>query len=206
MLWGPILTYIIRVIVPHQNSVLSPQVNCTWAGSHQGIVSVLSTPMQDFNSICPGHSQVQLFLESSLTWFTWAKEPCFSVTKSCPTPCDPMDCSPPGFPVLHYLLELAQTHVHWVGDAIQPSHPLLPPSPLALNLSQHQALFQWVNCSHRWPNYWNFSITSSNEYSGLISFRTDCFDLLTVQGNLKSLLQHHNLKAKRLDLCTETPG
>ena len=67
-----------------------------------------------------------------------------SVTKSCPTLCDPMDCSKPGFPVLQYLPEFAQAHVHWVSDAIQPSHPLLPASPPALNLSQDQGLFQWV--------------------------------------------------------------
>ena len=73
---------------------------------------------------------------------------CCSVTKSCPTPCDPIDCSRPDFPVLHYLLEFAQTHVHWVCDAIQPSHPLSPSSP-ALNLSQHQSLFQWVGSLHQ---------------------------------------------------------
>ena len=61
---------------------------------------------------------------------------------------DPMHCSTPGFPVLHHLLELTQTHVHQVGDAIQPSHPLLSPSPPAFNLSQHQGLFQWVGSSH----------------------------------------------------------
>ena len=70
---------------------------------------------------------------------------CCSVAQSCPTLCDPMDCSTPGFPVLHHLLKLAQTHVHWVGDAIQPSHPLFSPSSPAFNLSQHQGLFQWVN-------------------------------------------------------------
>ena len=70
---------------------------------------------------------------------------CCSVAKSCPTLCDPMNCSTPGFPVLHYLLEFTQTHVHWVADAIQPSHPLSPASPLALNFSQHQHLFQWVS-------------------------------------------------------------
>ena len=69
---------------------------------------------------------------------------CRSVTKSCPTLCNPVSCSTPGSPVLHHLLELAQTHVHWVGDASQPSHPLPPSSPPALNLSQHQGLFQWV--------------------------------------------------------------
>ena len=81
------------------------------------------------------------------------KLPCFfsscSVTYLCPTLCDPVDCSTPGFPVLHRLPEFTQTHVHWVGDAIQPSHPLSPPSPPALNLSQHQGLFQWVGSSHQ---------------------------------------------------------
>ena len=71
----------------------------------------------------------------------------FSVTQSCPTLCDPMDCSPPGFPVLHHLLELTQTQVHRVGDAIQPSHPLSSPPP-AFNLFQHQGLFQWVSSLH----------------------------------------------------------
>ena len=72
-----------------------------------------------------------------------------SVAQLCPTLCNPMDCSTPGFPVHYQLLELAQTHVHWVGDAVQPSHPLLSPSPPAFNLSQHQGLFQWVSSSHQ---------------------------------------------------------
>ena len=71
------------------------------------------------------------------------------VTKSCLTLCDPMNCSTLGFPTLHCLSEFAQTHVHWVGDAIQPSHPLLPSSPPALNLSQHQDLCQWVSSLHQ---------------------------------------------------------
>ena len=106
------------------------------------------------------------------------------VIQSSPTICDPMDGSKPGLPVHHQLLELAQTHVHWVGDTIQPSHPLSSPS-LAFNLSQHQGLFIW------WPKYWSFSfsISPSSEYSGLISFRIDWFDLLAVQGTLKSLLR-----------------
>ena len=74
---------------------------------------------------------------------------CFSVTQSCLTLYNPMDCSMPDFPVLHYLLELAQTHVHWISDAFQPSHPLVSPSPPAFNLSQHQGLFQWVSSSHQ---------------------------------------------------------
>ena len=122
----------------------------------------------------------------------------FSVTQSCPTLCDPMHCSTPGFPVLHHLLEFPQTHVHWVGDAIQPSHPMSSPSHLALNLSQHQNLFQWVSSFIGWPKDWSFSfsfsISPSNEYSGLISFRIDWFDLLPVQGTLRSLLQHQSLK------------
>ena len=71
-----------------------------------------------------------------------------SVAQSCPTLCDPMDHSTPGLPVHHQLLEFTQTHIHWVSDAIQPSHPLSSPSPLAPNPSKHQSLFQWVNSSH----------------------------------------------------------
>ena len=74
---------------------------------------------------------------------------CCSVTKSCLTLCDSMDYSTPRFPILHYLLEFAQTHVHWVSDALKPSHPLSPPSPPAFNLSQHQSLFQWLGSSHQ---------------------------------------------------------
>ena len=101
-----------------------------------------------------------------------------SVTQSCPILCDLMDCSTPGFPVYHQLLELAQTHVHWVGDAIQPSHPLSSPSPPAFNLSQHHSLFQWVSSSHQVAKVLEllFSISPSNEYSGLISFRMDFFE------------------------------
>ena len=109
-----------------------------------------------------------------------------SVTQSCPTFCDPMDYSTPGFPVHHQLVELAQTHIHWVGSAIQPSHPLLSPSPSASNLSQHQGLFQWHSSSHQVAKVLElFNISPSNEYSGLISFRMDWLDLLAVQGTLK---------------------
>ena len=98
-------------------------------------------------------------------------------------------------PCPSYLPEFAQTHDHWVGDAIQPSHPLSPSSPLAPNLSQHR-VFSNVSAFHiRWPKYWSFNTSSSNEYSGLISFRIDRFDLLAVQRTLKSLLQHRSLKA-----------
>ena len=114
--------------------------------------------------------------------------------------CDPVDCNTPGFPVHHQLLELAQTHIHKVGDAIQPSHPLSSPSPLAFNLSKHQGLFKWVSSSHQVAKVWgfSFSISPSNEYSGLISFRMDWLDLLAVQGTLKSLLQHHSSNASIL--------
>ena len=115
--------------------------------------------------------------------------------------CDPMDCSNPGFPVLHHLPELSQTHVHWVGDAIQQSHPLSSLSLPAFNLSYHQGVFQWVSSSrHRWPKYWSFSlsISPSNGYSGLIFFRIDWFDLLAIQETRKSILQHHSSKASIL--------
>ena len=94
-----------------------------------------------------------------------------SVAQSCPTLCIPMDCSRPGFLVHHQLPELVQTHVHWVGDTIQPSNPLSSPFPPAFNLSQHQGLFNESVLHIRWPKYWsfNFSISPSNEYSGLIS-------------------------------------
>ena len=163
-----------------------------------------------------------------------------SVAQSCPTLCDPMDCSMPGLPVHHQLGEFTQTHVHRVGDAIQPSHTLSSSSPPTFNFSQHQGLFQWVSSITsggqsigasasasvlptniqdwylheifprirvfsnelflciRWPKYWNFSISPSNEYSGPISFRIEWLDLLAVQGTLKSFLQHHGSKASIL--------
>jgi len=103
--------------------------------------------------------------------------------------------STPVFPVHHHLPELAQTHVLWVGDAIKPSHPLLSASPHAFNLSQHQDLYNESVLHIRWPKYGSFSIRPSNENSGLISFRIEWFDLLSVQGTLKSFLQHHSSKA-----------
>ena len=107
-----------------------------------------------------------------------------------------MDCLTPGILVHHQLLELAQTHVHRIGDAIQSSHTLLSPFPPAFNLSHHLGLFQWVSSSYRWPKYWSFSfnISPSNEYSGLISFRMDWLDPLAVQETLKSLIQHYSSK------------
>ena len=105
-----------------------------------------------------------------------------------PTLCDPMDCSMPGFPVHHQLPELTQTHVHRVGDAIQPSHPLSSPFPPTLHLFQYQVFSNESVLCIRWPKYWSFSfsISPSNEYSGLISFRMDWLDLLAVQETLES--------------------
>ena len=114
--------------------------------------------------------------------------------QSCPTLCDPMACSMSGLPVYLPLWEFTQTHVHWVSDAIQSSHPLSSPSPPTFNLSQHWVLFKWVSSLHQVAKVWDFSfnISPSSEYSGLISFRIDWLDLLAVQGTLKSLLQNHS--------------
>ena len=118
-----------------------------------------------------------------------------SVSQSCPTLRDPMNHSMPGLPVHHQLLEYTQTHVHWVSDAIQPSHPLsspsppLPPIPPSIRVFSNESTLRM-----RWPKYWSFSfsIICSKEIPGLISFRMDWLDLLAVQGTLKSLLQHHS--------------
>ena len=111
-----------------------------------------------------------------------------------------MDCSTPGLHVHQQLLELTHTHVHWVGDAIQPSHPLSAPSPLACYLSQHQGLFQWVSSSHQVAKVLEFQLQyqSFQWIFRLISFRMDWLDLLAVQGTLESLLQHHSSKASLL--------
>ena len=123
-----------------------------------------------------------------------------SVAQSCPTLCDPMNCSTPGLPVHHQLLGFAQTHVHQVSDAIQPSHPLwplllLPTIPPSIRVFSNESTL----CM-RWPKYWSFSfsIIPSKEIPGLISFRIDWLDLLAVKGTLKSLLQHHSSKASVL--------
>ena len=123
-----------------------------------------------------------------------------SVTQSCLTLCNPMNHSIPGLPVHHQLLEFTHTHVHWVGDAIQPSHPLSSCSPPALNLSQNQGLFKWVSSLHQMAKVLESQLqhSPSNEHPALISFRMDWLDLLAVQGTLKSLLQHHSSKASIL--------
>ena len=132
----------------------------------------------------PSRNWVALFFSQSVS----------SVAELCPILCDTMDCSTPGFPIHHHLPEFAQTHVHWVDDAIQPSHPLSSPPPPAFNLSQHQGLLNESVLHIRWPKYrsFSFSISPSSEYPGLISFRIGWLDLLAVQGTLKSLLQHNS--------------
>ena len=121
-----------------------------------------------------------------------------SINQLCPTLCDPMDCCTPGFPVNHQFPEFTQTHVHRVGDAIQPSHTLLSPSPSLISPSIRIFSNESVLCI-RWPKYWSFSfsISTFSEYSRLISFRMDWLDL-AVQGTLKSLLQHHSSKTSIL--------
>ena len=122
-----------------------------------------------------------------------------SVTQSCPILCDPMDCSTPGLPVNHQPPEPTQTHVHCIGDAIQPSHPLSSPSPPAFNLSQHQGLFRWVSSSYQVAKVLEFQLQhQSLQWIFRISFRMDWLDLLAVQGTLKSLLQHRSSKASIL--------
>ena len=113
-----------------------------------------------------------------------------SVIQSVSDSCSPINCSMPNIPVYHQLLDLAQTHVHRVGDAIQPFLPQLCPSPPAFSFSQHQGFSNESVLHIRWPKYWSFSfiISPSNDYSGLISFRIDWFDFLATQGTLKSLL------------------
>ena len=120
-----------------------------------------------------------------------------SIAKLCLTLCSSVKCSTSGFPVFHYLPEFAQTHVHWVSDTIQPSHSLSPPSPLALNLSQHHSLFQWVSSSHQVAKVLELEL---QHHSFQWIFRVDFLQdwlvfLLAVQGTVKSLFQHHSSKA-----------
>ena len=121
---------------------------------------------------------------------------CCLVAKSCLPFCNLMDCSTPGFPLLHYLPEPAQTHVHWVSDAIQPSRPLSPSSPFAFSFSQDQGLFQRVGPLHQVAKVLELQLQL--QHQSLISFRIYWFALLAVLGTLKSLLQRHNSKASVL--------
>ena len=127
--------------------------------------------------------------------------PLSSIQFSRLTLCEPMNRSMPGLPVHHQLSEFTQTPVHWVGDAIQPSHPLSSPSPSSI-FPSIRVFYNESILPIRWPKYWSFSfsISPSSEYSGLISFKMDWLDLLAVQGTLKGLLQHHSSKASILQL------
>ena len=135
-------------------------------------------------------TECKLYLNTLSAQFSW-------VTQSCPTLCDPMNCSTPGLPVHQQLPELTQTHVHRISDAIQPSDPLLllPTIPPSIKVFSNESTLRI-----RWPKYWSFSfsISPSNKHPGLISFRMDWLALLAVQGTLKSLLQHHSSKASIL--------
>ena len=123
-----------------------------------------------------------------------------SVAQSCPTLCNPMNCSTPGLPVHHQLSEFTQTHVHWVGDTIQSSNHLIPFSSCPQSFPASRSFQMSQLFASGGQKYWSFifSINPSSEHSGLISFRMDWLDLLAVQGTLKSLLQHHSSKASVL--------
>ena len=146
----------------------------------------------------------QIYSPSPLISFLEVASPlsscCCLVTQSCPSLCDPMDCSTPAFPALQYLLDFAQTHVHQVRDAIQLSHPLLSLLLPALIFPSIRFFSNLSTLGIRWPEYWSFSFSISpyNEYSELIFLRIEWMDLLAVQGTLKHLLQHHISKASIL--------
>ena len=141
-----------------------------------------------------------LIVFSTQIWSLWIGSVQFSsVAQLCPTLCNHMDCSTPGFPVQYQLLKLTQTHVHWVGNVIQPSHLLSSPLLLSSIFPSIRVFSNKPVLPIQWPK-WSFScsISPSNEYSGLISFRIDWLDLLAVQGTRKSLLQHHSSKVSIL--------
>ena len=157
------------------------------------------------------HDQVR-FIPDMLVWFNIWKSSNVIITSVqfshsvVSDSLQPMDCSMPSLSVDHQLPDLAKTHVHRVSDAIQPSHPLLSPSPPDFNLSQHQGLFQWVSSSHQVAKELEFQL---QHQSFQWIFRTDFFrmdwlDLLAVKGTLKSLLQHHSSNNPRAQLTLIT--
>ena len=165
------------------------------------ILSIYYLFKRYFLSICYVPGSIKGLWDLSMNKSDKDSYPQFSsVAQSCPTHCNHMDFHTPGLPVHHQLLEFTQTHVHWVSDAIQPSHSLSPPSPPASIFPSIRVFSNESVLCIRWPKCWSssFSISPSNEYSGLISFRMDWLDLLIVQRTLKSLLQHHSSKASIL--------
>ena len=155
-----------------------------------GLIKLLSIVLNHL-SLPPLTYKGANFTVSSSTFFIIVAFYC-SVAKSCPILWDPMNCTTPGFTALHYFPEFAQIHLHWVSDGIQQSHPLLLPSPLALNLSQDQGLSQWISCLHQVAKVLELQL---QHQSFQWVFRVD---LLAIQGTLKSLLQYHSLKASVL--------
>ena len=146
--------------------------------SRQEYWSGLPFPYPVFPVVIYKYTLKNCLTECSLILFTkyWYFCCCCSVTKKCLTLCNPMDCSMPVLPAPHYLKEFAQVHIHWISDAFKPSHPLPPSSPFAFNVSQLQGLTNESAVCIRWWKCWSFSfsISPSNEYSGMISFRIDC--------------------------------
>ena len=146
--------------------------------------------------LCPGsHTVYTVSLFSKWSLQVQHRIQFRSVTQSCPALCDPMDCSMPGLPVHQQLPEFTQTHVHWVSDAIQPSHSLSSPSPSTFNFSQHQGLLKWVSSSHQVAKVLEFQLQASVLPTNIQEWFPLGLDLLGVQGTLKSLLQHHSSKA-----------
>jgi len=152
----------------------------------------------------------------SLQYFTLiytASDQIRSVTQSCPTLCDPMKCSTPGLPVHHQLPESTQTHVHWVVDAMQPSHPLSSPSPPALNLSQHQGLFKWVSSSHQVAKVLEFQLQhQSFQWTSLEGYYSTYHSLLSALETLVSVLHEKYIhlfkvpsKSQPFTLSTQSP-
>ena len=197
------LSLCVLCLVTHSCPALCDLMDCGRPGS--SIYGILQARIQEWVAMlsCKGASQSRspaLQVDSLLSEPPGKPLITFSSVQSCPTHCDPMDWSTPGFPVHHQLPEFTQTHVHWVGDAIQPPDPLCPLLLLPSIFPRIRVFSNESVLRIQWPKYWsfNFSISPSSEHPGLISFRMDWLDLLAVQGTHKSLLQHHSSKASIL--------
>jgi len=177
--------------------IKSSLTSVPWWTSIFTLIYTLSLSSVEFSVVCIFPTSCQLkppgWSPHVYTYPPQVYAPCVADVQSlsCVWLCDSMNCSSPGFPILHYLPKFAQTHVHWVGDAIQPSYPLLPPS-FALNLSQHQGIFQWADSLHQVPKVLELHL---QHQSFQWIFR---IDLLALQRTLKNLLQHHSSKASVL--------